>query len=36
MADFVRDMNDARRVVIVDVSGIFYRFAFGEASSFCC
>lgn len=28
---FVKDENDKRRVVIIDVSGLFYKFAFGGA-----
>lgn len=30
---FVRDENDSRRVVIIDVSGLFYKYAFGGATA---
>lgn len=30
---FVKDENDSRRVIIIDVSGLFYRYAFGGAAS---
>lgn len=30
---FERDMSDPRRVLIVDVSGMFYKYAFGGATS---
>ena len=33
MSDFVRDISDKRRVVIVDASHLFYKYAFGGASS---
>lgn len=33
MSEFIRDVNDKRRVTIVDISGLFYRFAFGGASA---
>lgn len=33
MSEFIRDVSDKRRVTIVDVAGLFYKFAFGGASS---
>lgn len=33
MGEFIRDASDQRRVVIVDISGMFYKFAFGGASA---
>lgn len=30
---FVRDENDSRRIIIVDVSHLFYKYAFGGASA---
>lgn len=32
MPEFIRDVNDKRRVVIVDASHLFYKYAFGGAS----
>lgn len=31
MGEFVRDLSDSRRVVIIDVSHLFYKYAFGGA-----
>lgn len=31
MPDFIRDVSDTRRVVIVDVAHLFYKYAFGGA-----
>lgn len=33
MAEFIRDISDKRRVLVIDISGMFYRFAFGGASA---
>lgn len=33
MSEFIRDHNDRRRVVVVDIAHLFYKYAFGGASS---